>query len=66
MTMVLTETYRKVEIYALAVAAYTSVTSNRPAVFKTGLGDFKYTHIQENFFCGQRLAAPCVFASEAK
>ena len=74
----LSETYRKVEIYALAVAAvlhrpsylslekalefhnlipeqvaaYTSVTSNRPAVFKTGLGDFKYTHIQKNFFWG--------------
>ena len=75
---VLSETYRKVEIYRLAVAAvlhrpsylslekalefhnvipeqvavYTSVTSNRPAVFKTGLGDFKYTHIQKSFFWG--------------
>lgn len=75
---VLSETYRKTEIYGLAVAAvlhrpsylslekalelhnlipeqvavYTSVTSNRPAVFKTGIGDFKYTHIQKSFFWG--------------
>ena len=75
---VLSETYRKTEIYGPAVAAtlhrpsylslekamefhnlipeqvtvYTSVTSNRPAVFNTGLGDFKYTHIQKSFFWG--------------
>jgi len=75
---VLSETYRKTEIYGPAVAAvlhrpsylslekamefhdlipervtvYTSVTSNRPAVFKTGLGDFGYTHIQKSFFWG--------------
>jgi len=79
---VLSEIYRKTEIYALAVAAvlhrpsylslekalefhnlipervtaYTSVTSNRPAVFKTGLGDFKYTHIQRGFFWGYSAA----------
>ncbi|PIU41225.1 MAG: hypothetical protein COS99_06555 [Candidatus Omnitrophica bacterium CG07_land_8_20_14_0_80_42_15] len=79
---VLSETYRKTEIYGLAVAAvlhrpsylslekalefhnlipeqvaaYTSVTSNRPAVFKTGLGDFKYTHIQKSFFWGYTAA----------
>ena len=78
----LSETYRKAEIYGLAVAAvlhrpsylslekalefhnlipeqavaYTSVTSNRPAVFKTGLGDFKYTHIQKSFFWGYSAA----------
>jgi predicted transcriptional regulator of viral defense system len=75
---VLSETYRKAEIYGPAVAAvlhrpsylslekamefhnlipeqvavYTSVTSNRPAIFKTGIGDFKYTHIQKDFFWG--------------
>jgi predicted transcriptional regulator of viral defense system len=79
---VLSETYRKIEIYGLAVAAvlhrpsylslekalefhnlipeqvaaYTSVTSNRPAIFKTGLGDFKYTHIQKSFFWGYSAA----------
>jgi len=75
---ILSDIYRKVEIYGPAVAAvlhrpsylslekalefhnlipeqvmvYTSVTSNRPEVFKTGIGDFKYTHIQKSFFWG--------------
>ncbi len=79
---ILSDTYRKVEIYGPAVAAilhrpsylslekalefhnlipeqvtvYTSVTSNRPAVFKTGIGDFKYTHIQKSFFWGYSAA----------
>ena len=79
---VLSETYRKAELYGPAVAAvlhrpsylslekalefhnlipeqvvvYTSVTSNRPAVFKTGIGDFKYTHIQKSFFWGYSAA----------
>ena len=79
---VLSETYRKAEIYGPAVAAvlhrpsylslekalefhnlipeqvaaYTSVTSNRPAVFKTSLGNFEYTHIQKSFFWGYSAA----------
>ena len=79
---ILSETYRKTEIYGPAVAAvlhrpsylslekalefhnlipeqvtaYTSVTSNRPAIYKTGVGDFKYTHIQKSFFWGYRAA----------
>ena len=75
---VLSETYRKIDIYGPAVAAvlhrpsylslekalefhnlipeqvvaYTSVTSDRPAIFKTPLGDFEYHHIQTDFFWG--------------
>lgn len=75
---VLSETYRKIDLYGPAVAAvlhrpsylslekalefhnlipeqvvaYTSVTSDRPAIFRTLLGDFEYNHIQKDFFWG--------------
>ena len=78
---ILSDTYRKAEIYGPAVAAilhrpsylslekalefhnlipeqvtvYTSVTSNRPEFFKTGIGDFKYTISRKVFLGIQRV-----------
>ena len=41
---------------ALSIVSANSVTSNRPAIFKTGIGNFKYTHIQKSFFWGYSAA----------